>query len=490
MAVYSPGLASTPARAGAGATSRTRPGRWRGPATIAAGASGAVALGWLSAQWSPIVAGALVVGLSAAALALRNATAALMLLLAVVALLPFGVPPLRIGVSPTFLDLATALVFLLWLADAARRRVTVWMPVPAVVMAAYAAQLVVAYVFSPDPLRPDETARTFAKLVAAHLVLLPVLTLVQTRARAAWITHGLVCMAALEAAVAIALYVAPRNLAYRALSALTALGYPGGEGVLRYRPDSEILRANGTAVDPNMLGALLLIAGAIAGVQLVAQRPLVPRRWIAAALAPICLCLLLTESRGAWLGLAGGVVLIGGLKYRRLWLAFGALAGVALATPQAARFTGHLFSGLRAQDRAASMRLGEIENALAIIARHPWFGIGWGQGGDSIELEFTIGVSNVFLTVAERSGLPAMLLFCLCWLAVGLGLIPALRARLHATDDDGLLIGLTAALAGAAIAGMVDHHFVRFPHLVTLLWLVAALALVTARFDERSMTTS
>jgi hypothetical protein len=42
--------------------------------------------------------------------------------------------------------------------------------------------------------------------------------------------------------------------------------------------------------------------------------------------------------------------------------------------------------------------------------------------------------------------------------------------------DDGLFLGLCAALVGAAIAGMVDHHFVRFPHLVSLLWIVAALA--------------
>jgi polysaccharide biosynthesis protein PslJ len=480
-----PGGAS-PALSPIGGPGPIRWGTWRGPAAVAAGAAGALALGWLSAQWSPLVAVGVVAGATALALALRHALITLLLLLAVIALLPFGVLPLRIGVAPTFLDAATALVLLLWLAGLARRRAAAWAPLPAVVLLAFAAQLGVAYVFSPEPLRPDETARTFAKLVAAHLVLLPVVWLVRTRAQAALLAHGLVLLAAAEAAIGVALYVAPRGLAFRALSSLAPLGYPTGDSVLRYRPEKEILRANGTAVDPNMLGALLLVAGAVAGAQLVAQRPLLPRPWFAAALAPICLCLLLTDSRGSWLGLAGGLLLVGGLKYRRLWVGFGALAALALVTPQAARFTGHLFSGLRAQDRASSMRLGEIENALAIIARHPWFGVGWGQGGDSIELEFTLGVSNVVLTVAERSGLPAAALYCLCWLAVGVALLPALRARLRASDDDGLLLGLAAAVAGAAIAGMVDHHFVRFPHLVTLLWFVAGLALVVGRFDRQA----
>ncbi len=76
-----------------------------------------------------------------------------------------------------------------------------------------------------------------------------------------------------------------------------------------------------------------------------------------------------------------------------------------------------------------------------------------------------------------------MLLYAGCWLALAAALWPALHARIRDVDrrtDDGLFVGLCAALGGAVIAGMVDHHFVRFPHLVTLLWLIAALALTLA----------
>src|SRR5438132_13768024 len=54
-----------------------------------------------------------------------------------------------------------------------------------------------------------------------------------------------------------------------------------------------------------------------------------------------------------------------------------------------------------------------------------------------------------------------------------------LRARSTAPDD-GLLPGLVAALVATQVAGLVDHHFVRFPHLIALLWIVAALAVSVA----------
>lgn len=465
----------------------SRLGELRAPLAMTAGAALAVAGGWLSAQRSPLLAGGAIAGTAASVLALRRALVAVGVLLAVISVLPFGVLPLKLGVAPTLLDLATGAVLVVWLARAAAGRASAHVGGVGTGLIAFCAALVVAYVFSPERLVPDETARSFVKLVAAHLVFVPALNLAADRAAVRRLVMWLVALAVLEAAIGLALYAAPRGLAYRALASLSVIGYPTGDSVLRYRPDTEILRAIGTAVDPNMLGALLMVAGAIAATQLAAPRPVVRRAWVAVALAPIGLCLLLTESRGAWLGLVGGLLLVTGLVYRRVWVAAAVAAPAVLLTPAAQRFTEHLVSGLRAQDRAASMRLGEIENALAVIARHPLFGAGWGEGGQAIDLEFVLGVSNVFLTVGERSGLPALALYVGCWLALAAALWPALSRRIRAADrrrDDGLLVGLCAALGGAAVAGMVDHHFVRFPHLVTLLWVLAALAIRMAWCDE------
>jgi O-antigen ligase len=450
------------------------------PLAVAAGAAGAAAAGWLSAARSPFVAGGLVAGCAFLFAALRRPVLALYGLVAVVALLPFAVLPLRLGLAPTLLDITTLLVFLLWLALAAAGRAPARLSGPGAALLAFATISSGAYILSGDALRPDEYGRTFVKLVLATLLFIPVLNLASRPEAVRRLTGWLLLLAGAEAFAGLALYFAPRTLSYRALVALGPLGYPTDGSVLRYRPDTEILRATGTSVDPNMLGALLMVAGAIACALLLAPRPALPRWLSAGTLALILPCLLLTESRGSWLGLAAGAGLLASLRHRRLLLAGVLLLPLLLVTPAAGRFSAHLLSGLRAQDRASAMRIGEIENALTVIAAHPWYGVGWGEGGQSVELSFTLGVSNIFLTVAERSGLPATLAYLVALGALGGTLWPALRRRLRDPADDGLLMGFGAALVGALVAGMLDHHFVRFPHLVSLLWVVAGLAVALA----------
>jgi O-antigen ligase len=465
--------------------------RWPSPSPralqaliVLGGALVAAGLGWIAAGRSPLIAGGLAGALAFAAVALSRPVLALYGLVAVVALLPFGVPPLRLGVAPTLLDLATVLVFVLWMALAASGRMTTRLAGPGAALLAFATAAGAAALLSDAPFRLDADGRTFLKLLLATLLFVPVLGFASRPGAARRLTAWLLLLCSLQALLGLALYFAPRGLAYRALVALGPLGYPTDGSVLRYRPDTEILRATGTAVDPNMLGALLMVGAAIAVPILLAPRPALPRRPLLLALALLLPCLLLTESRGSWLGLAGALAVVAVLRHRRLLLAGLLLGPLLLLLPAGARFSTHLLSGLQARDRASAMRLGEIENALAIIARHPWFGAGWGDGSQSIELGTILGVSNVHLTIAERSGLPAMALYLVAIFVLGATLWPALRRRLRDPADGGLLLGLCAALVATQIAGMLDHHFVRFPHLVSLLWLVAGLAVALALTPE------
>ena len=449
--------------------------RWRPPLAIAAGAATAPVLGYAAAARSPLLAGGALGAALVGVWTLRRFEVALGLLVAIIALLPFGVVPLRAGVSPTFLDCATALVFLVWLARASARRCGTRLTPSGAALAGFAVTLVGAYVLSGETaLHLDETARQFAKVVMAHLLFIPVVNLVATRRLAGQLIAWLILVSAAEGAVGVAQYAAPRGLAVRALNSLGAIGYPTGDSVLRFRPDTDILRATGTSVDPNMLGALLMVAAALGALQLLARSPVLPKWLIGAALVPTCLCLLLTESRGSWLGLLAGLLVIGALRYRRLWPAVLAVAALAMLLPQAQRFTEHLFAGLRAEDRASAMRIGELQNALSVISSHPWFGVGWGMEGKSIALDFVLGVSNVYLAVAERAGVIALVTYLAALAVLAVTFWRALRQP--ALPDDGLLPGLVAALAAAQVAGLVDHHFVSFPHLVSLLWLLAALA--------------
>jgi O-antigen ligase len=449
----------------------------------------AVASGAIAGSASPVVPAAVLMGVVAAVGALRYPTVAVGLVLGVIALLPFGVIPVRLGVAPTFLDLATAVLWATWIGRVVTGRDRVRHPAIFGTFGLYVAVSTLAYVGSPDPIAPNETARAFAKAMVASLAVVPVAHLATNRMAGTLITGILFGTVAIEALVGLVLYAIPRAMAYRALTSLAPLGYPTGDSVIRYRPDTDILRAIGTSIDPNMLGVLLMVAGSIGIAALLAPRPPWPRIASAAALAPILLCLLLTESRGSWLSLGAAVGVITVLRHRRLWIV--ALIGtIAIPfVPSAQRFTEHLISGLQAQDRAASMRLGEISNALTIIWSAPWVGVGWGLGDRSIDLEFTRGVSNIYLAVAQRSGIPALVVYLTAWATTAVVIWKGLAGTLRDPLDNGVSLGCVSAVAGALASGMVDHHFVSFPHLVSLLAIVAGVLIArTAVYQNDPLT--
>src|SRR5690606_11955870 len=100
------------------------------------------------------------------------------------------------------------------------------------------------------------------------------------------------------------------------------------------------------------------------------------------------------------------------LLFRRRWLlpplGLAGLAGIALGLGSG--FVERLWLGFTLQDPATKLRLQEYQNALAIIRRHPWFGVGFGDAG-SIDLQE--GVSSTYLTIASIGGLVGLALFLL-----------------------------------------------------------------------------
>jgi O-antigen ligase len=69
--------------------------------------------------------------------------------------------------------------------------------------------------------------------------------------------------------------------------------------------------------------------------------------------------------------------------------------------PPAQTYVAHLVEGLMLQDRATLMRLGEYKDALALISRYPWFGVGFGGSPDA---DLYVGVSSLYLLMAEIMG--------------------------------------------------------------------------------------
>jgi O-antigen ligase len=132
------------------------------------------------------------------------------------------------------------------------------------------------------------------------------------------------------------------------------------------------------------------------------------------------------------------------------------------------------------------MRLGEYKDALILISRHPWIGVGF---VGTPEGSLYIGVSNVYLLIAEEMGLIGLaaflvivaLFFRQVWLAW-----PQVR---QCVGLEAVFLGLAAAIVGILVGGLVDHYFfnLNFPHSVAVFWLYLGLAMVAIRLGTKDV---
>jgi hypothetical protein len=324
---------------------------------------------------------------------------------------------------------------------------------------------------------PPELIRRFGKLLASLLFFIVARALLQGRTdRVERLVRWLIYAGAVQGAIGAVLMALSPLTQMTLLTRLQAIGYPT-DSVLRYVPGAndtytDQLRAIGTSVDPNVFGGTVMLALALIVVQWASARPVLPRAVLVVLGLPTAAGVLLSLSRASWVGLVAGLVLVGGLRYRRI-LVLGLLAGLALlATPIGQDSVARLISGLSTADRATAFRVGEYANALTLLQRYPFLGIGFGVSPD---IDVTAGVSSVYLLVAEQTGLLGLGIYLL---ALATTWWTGVRGIRQMSDQrlQGIRAAFLAALTGALVAGLLDHYFANqaFPHAVALFWLYAA----------------
>jgi hypothetical protein len=450
-------------------------------------------LGTMLGFLGPLLTAAAIVGAIGVVLMLRDVKWGFYAVVAVSALLPFGALPFQIGFTPTFLDVALALLFFVWLMRLITRQQQEFLVSPlAGPVVAFMMLAVVAFVagLAHAPLT-SFVLRHFAEILLGIAMFFATVNTLRTLDQVEGVLRVLILGGFAAASVGIVLYLFPRDFSIRLLSGLGRFGYPTGPGVLRFiNDDPELpMRAVSTSVDPNTLGGLFILVGALATPQLLAQRPLFRRRWAAAMLGTVGLCLFLTFSRGSMAGFAAALGLLGLLRYRKLLPLLLVVAVIVLIIPQTQDYVLHFAAGLAREDRATQMRFGEYKDAFILISRYPMLGVGFAGTPES---DIYLGVANLYLTIAEEMGLVGLAAFLI---AVGAFSAFAWRAwrRTHREGSDDrretLLLGLMAAIGGALVGGVFDHYLfnLEFPHAVSLFWMFIGLTVSVAQADEEGL---
>ncbi len=468
----------------------------------------ALAGGAAIALASPLIAFGAIIALIVAAIVLSNIEVGIYALIAVAVLLPFGALPFNVGFNPTFLDFAMLAVFGTWLAIGLTRQGESLECVPSSKTLSEANGAAEGFIATPLALPigsfmvlavfsfisglafssiTSQVLRQFVEIQLAIALFFVIVNVIRTREQLERVIKTLVLAGFVSAVLGIILYFIPRDFSIQFLSMLRVFKYPTGGNVLRFIEDdpNNPMRAISTSVDPNVLGGLLILVAALTVPQLFAEKPILPRKLIAVIAATMIVCLILTFSRGALLGLGIALAVVATIRYRPIIALLILGVAVFLLLPFTQDYVGHFVDAFALSDRATQMRLGEYKDAFNLISRYPLFGVGFGSAPD---IDTYIGVSSVYLLMAEEMGLIGLGVFLLI---MTLFLARVAQAWFQGISGDlrlaPILLGVAGALLGAMIGGLTDHYFfnLKFTHSASLFWLYMGLGMATVNLKTK-----
>lgn len=442
---------------------------------------GAAAIALYIGVLGPTVALATALALIGGIMILLDTQWGFVALVGVVFGLPFATLPFSIGFKPSFLDLALGALFFVWLFKLITGQERQFIASPlGIAVFFFMLMAVFSFAFGLTHSRANSfLLRRFAEILIGIALFFVIVNTVRTPGELTWVARWLMLGGWGCAMVAILFYVLPEAQTVWVLDRLARFDYPGGFGALRWIEDDPngTMRAIGTAVDPNVLGGMMILVAGLMAPQPFAEKPILPRWLTLLMLAAAGLALYLTYSRSALLGLAAAVGLVAVLRYR--WLILLGMAGAILLffLPQTQEYVARLQEGFALQDLATQMRLGEYKDAMILIRRYPLFGVGFTGVPD---IDIYLGVSMLYLIMAENMGIIGLLFFLIV-LAQFFGLVFRSWRQGYPAQLEPILLGLVGAVTGALISGFFDHYWfnMTYPHMTVLFWLYLGLATAT-----------
>ena len=423
----------------------------------------------MAARLQPAAAlagGVLLVGALAA---VRRPALSLAGLIALAILAPFLIVPARVGAQPPVIAVLLALLIGASALAVVRGSRTLSRDPILVVQGLYLLLILLATGIALPVSRDFEALQTGLKLAMAAAVPLLIVLWLPRSSLGRYGPPVIVAAGAAQAALAVGLHLAG-DAGTRFLAGLSPAGYPATD-IQRFLPDEVTPRATGLLVDPNVLGVTLAMVLPFAMVGCTGSA----RRFAlqATAIGLIAAALMLTLSRGAWVGAAVAVLVVIASTRPRLGVGLAVAGALGLIVPWPGSVGEAIRTAVVQRDLSDALRLGELQEAARVIGRYPWFGMGYGASPD---VDVFVGVSNTWLWIAERAGALAGVT------ALGVVVATLIRAA-HSARRDPLVRACVAGLAALLAASMVDHHLASFQHLAVL---GGALVGATLVADRRS----
>lgn len=188
-------------------------------------------------------------------------------------------------------------------------------------------------------------------------------------------------------------------------------------------------------------------------------------------------------TRSAWIGLAAGLLVMGGFKGRRMffYLGVGLLLTVAILFFVDRGFQGRVASTATMQEYSYLERIRTWQATVDMIRDHPLLGVGIGNYRmvlDQYRERHGSGshshAHNTILQVTAENGMIGLAAYLSIWYFFFREMIRKARA----TSDPfirGLTVGAVGAIAGFHVAGLFEYNY-GDSEVAVLMWLIVGLA--------------
>ena len=251
---------------------------------------------------------------------------------------------------------------------------------------------------------------------------------------------------------------------------------------------SDTFRVISTLQNPNMLGQYLILTIPLGGAGLLNAKSWGKRIFYFCCCGIMCLCMLLTLSRGAWLGLLfAGLVFFLLLDPRLILLVPVLLAALYFVLPDSIiyRFTsiGNM------TDNSTSYRFSIWMGAIAMLKDYWLCGIGPGTevfnsvypayGYDGANAQHA---HNLYLQILSDAGIAALAVFFLV-LFVYFRTLCSAMSREKKPDSRLLQIAFASGVCGFLVQAMTDYSFYNY-RVLFLFWAYLSIGALCARRSE------
>ncbi len=255
--------------------------------------------------------------------------------------------------------------------------------------------------------------------------------------------------------------------------------------------EQETMRVYSTLENPNVLGEFLLLVLPLAVVQFIKNKAITLAKYgYLAMFGVLALCLVLTQSRGCWLGFILSAVVFVTFWEGKLWgLLPLAICIIPFIIPQT--IADRIMSIGNMEDTSTSYRVFIWMGTLGML-KHYWLGgIGMGEGAFGAVYPFfsynaivAPHSHNTFLQLTVEAGIGALLVFLVTQFVFIRGMAKTYRLDNKKSTDSLTALAFASAILGFLLQSMFDYTFYNY-RVMALFFMVMAMGVSLKNIKER-----